>query len=50
VLAFDKMRGGAEIIEGELVQEPMKTRSTGISMMGVPAFQPIYFSALSVAF
>src|SRR5215470_16133942 len=34
----------------ELVQEPMNTRSTGMSTMGVPALSPMYFSALSVAF
>ena len=26
----------------ELVQEPMNTRSTGMSTMGVPAFRPMY--------
>src|SRR5208283_349383 len=34
----------------ELVQEPMNTRSTGMSTMGVPGFSPMYFNALSVAF
>jgi len=34
----------------ELVQEPMNTRSTGMSTIGVPGLRPIYFRALSVAF
>src|SRR5882757_4503545 len=34
----------------ELVHDPMKTRSTGISTIGVPDLSPIYLSALSVAF
>src|SRR5579872_6934513 len=34
----------------EFVHEPINTRSTGMSTIAVPAFNPMYFSALSVAF
>jgi len=52
VLAFDKMRGGARrSSRRELVHEPMNTRSTGISTMGVPGLETHVFEArLSVAF
>ena len=39
-----------EVPNPEFVQEPMKTRSTGISTMGVPGRRAIYSRARRAAF
>jgi len=42
VLAFDKMRGGAEIIEARIGARADEDAVTGISTMGVPASAHVF--------
>jgi len=50
VLAFDKMRGGAEIVEARIGARADEDAVHGNIDNRRAGFQPIYFSALSVAF